>query len=455
MKYQSLALAIPKMLAASPVIQVLLIALGISILCHFSFKTASAQVPPTHPGPVFGYELDGQDVILKLLSYNGQTGRLPSELGLMVANKTVKQAADCGDTPTLNKMPADITPVRVNHAPSQLSRLPYKNYYNKRIPCFEILLIYPFPVAQKFFQTAPRWNVSSPAPEANTEFALMPKTSFTLQDVLAIFRLQLTPEGQALMDITNFETVKHGCHGADAHQGIAGCWVIESSTVYINQDIFSADYNYLNQAPDTQMAIIKQAVDILMHEFMHATDSHLANQHPSMSAAVAACYTSEGIAYKKGHQRLPKAVEECLHSFPYWGQITRAIKTLYLDEAKKALKHLSSHAVTIEGRLWSAGVETFSLGWYTELYAELPTFAYFLPQILKDHYGRYLKDQVEFATIMNNQADFNLILEDRIHAVFLEAVKEEDYNKPQEALKDYNMVSSQVATEADEVGLDP
>ena len=145
-------------------------------------------------------------------------------------------------------------------------------------------------------------------------------------------------------------------------------------------------------------------MDLLAHEFLHATDQRAIYQTIEACQAWAHSrfpHVPEKFVYREA---LDVVVKNCLTSYassvPFsgqWGVIIRALG--YASEVDARFDDLGTYNFPDSWRSSEKelGIQRYSAAWYVELCAELPTYALELPYQLENHYGKYFKDRREFA----------------------------------------------------------
>ena len=402
-------------------VAVCLSVLGFSIWVHFGSLTSHARPPSAQTGPVFGYRLDGQTAVLGLESYNGRTGRLQETLYFNVRAAAVNTLADC-----LQSALGDIGVVShfqrvIRQAPADLASFnfgpeaDFRSELDGKLPCFEIAFHRGDGRIEKALQIAPRIpRLTDPDFVASgiTRFTpslplVVPPEEFTFDQAMGLFEEQLTAEAlRALADIS-FKVHESGCPEPQYEANpVGGCYRPEKRTVYINDDRIPDYYSALDS--QDKVVVVKGAMHVLVHESLHALEA-LGDEdgRDSLTTAIFNCYIQNPefeIESQRPRQRrtriirtpwerIGSATEECLNNHPFWGDIAAALRHTYTEQPVSAGLNLSR---------WGDEGETFSLQWYMEYYAELPTYDIELPLVLEDHYGRYFKNRRDFAAILNS-----------------------------------------------------
>ena len=398
---------------------------GLAAWFQFGFSPGQAGPPNTQTGPSFNYELAGRTVILKLESYNGLPGRLPTAIRFEVRARIAATLADCLRSQEFGGGLVGYFQTTVRTGSVELIHLEPGPEFVGNIPCFDISFVKEDGSTGRSLQIAPRVLEAE-----NEETLIYPSTSpqlatadlpaeFTLDEALAIFKNQLTAEGLKALAGVSFKIHANGCEGPRYESTpVAGCWKSRYNTIYIDNSYFPA--YYAEWEDQTKLEHIKRTVHVLIHEAFHALDTQAtAAGHDDLIGAVFNCHiknpefsdgssgstgSTEGAADKQKRRvartpwdRIGSAAEECLHKHPFWGAITAAIKQAYLE------KMLSTE---LDLERWGFGGEIFSTQWYLEYYAELPAYDVELPLVLENHYGRYLKDRRGYADALNDPDSF-------------------------------------------------
>ena len=260
---------------------------------------------------------------------------------------------------------------------------------------------------------------------------------FGLAEALAIFRQQLTPAGRDLLDEISVLAVD----GKDSQ----GTFYSASAEIELSAGLFPDRYPDWSQA--TKLQIIKTAVQVIAHEYMHAVGyqvglyDHLAECRATVSddwrerQPLPASNVADALAevlndlpdiyYVLDMDWAEVAIDDsqderlyrqfwqdhdgCLASHPSVGFIYEALKRERLrfdrfpvyDGSVDPVQWLRLTAMLDAELVWGrlSHYDSTYIGgehWYGELHSELPLVASRLPARLEEHYGRFFKDRRDF-----------------------------------------------------------
>ena len=223
---------------------------------------------------------------------------------------------------------------------------------------------------------------------------------WTIEEAVRLFKRQLTDEGLRALQGVEFVTSPNGCQPSDTSLfGAGGCWVQSERRIYINDDYFPEGYAYANK-----INIIKNTVDVLMHETNHAIDSYrndglyytiyycfdATSASSGLFQQLVSWFTTNNRRYNYQEQ-LDEGTEACLLEDSTWGEVIKNLKT-----EKDRHDWVADWVPSSEG-------EVFSTSWYVEFYAELPTVAPALSTLLENHYDQYYKDRSKLADVVEDR----------------------------------------------------
>lgn len=210
-----------------------------------------------------------------------------------------------------------------------------------------------------------------------------------MQELLQLFKSQLTAKGLEVFEEVDFESHEYGCVTAHKDRAIRGCWDSNTGTIYINDHYVHEDYEdytYIGK-----VIALRRALRTLTHEFFHATQAGL-------KSTIRRCHRSRK-NFTDYYEKLPADVEACLHADPRWGTVTTTLKDFYETTEDK------SSLPAIPQPLGALG--TFSTSWYLEFRAWLSHHDTNLPVVLEDHYNLYIQDWRNFAGFLVEVEDFS------------------------------------------------
>ena len=231
-----------------------------------------------------------------------------------------------------------------------------------------------------------------------------PPSTLDFERIQEEFRALLTEEGQALWQDLAVIVNSRGCSESSGITA-AGCFVHSSKEIYINSDLQAS---YVRGSAAERWRITGRILDLLAHEFLHATDRGAIYQTIETCQAWSHSRSPdvpEKFIYKEA---LDLSVRHCLTpgtplsappgpSSGQWGVIVEGLEYAYENDARLYGFGLYNFPPSWRNSEAELGIQRYSAAWYVELYAELPTYSLELPYQLENHYGKYFKDRREFA----------------------------------------------------------
>ena len=367
--------------------------------------------------PRFDYSFDASEDTFRLVlaAFNGRVGQpadMPQHYTLFTTR--VDSAAECSSDKIASKRPRINLLYPVQSLPAELIRVNLDDLarhsflrQSGELICFQITLLNGQRKSEHYVSRRVPWVETANLPE-----------KLTLDGALEIFERQLTDEGRTILAGVSLELHENGCEG-DSYETypISGCWTPWKNKIFINDDAFLF-YNVYSERDyhRQQLQELKSVLKSLAHETLHAVEdkTSASNGYEGLRLTIFACHEQsmdpideslEGLdrvaevvnRWLPTGEKLNPATEACLYDHPFWGDVAKALKQTYENHPASTLPNIPL--------LWSEGygqdIEIFSVLWYTEFYAELPTYAIDLPEILENHYGQYFKNRQRFAKTLN------------------------------------------------------